>query len=89
MIENYFSASKALARLRAGISGPHIDDFAGALEKQGYAHSTAIRYLRAAAKDAPWQMWIGACWMRLSDTFNIVAALIPTMKGLAFTQAAE
>jgi site-specific recombinase XerD len=49
MIENYFSASKALARLRAGISGPHIDDFAGALEKQGYAHSTAIRYLRAAA----------------------------------------
>ncbi len=49
MIEKYFSASKALARLRAGISGPHIDDFAGALEKQGYAHSTAIRYLRAAA----------------------------------------
>ena len=49
MIEKYFSASKALARLRAGISGPHIDDFAGTLEKQGYAHSTAIRYLRAAA----------------------------------------
>jgi len=49
MIEKYFSASKALARLRAGSSGPHIDDFAGALEKQGYAHSTAIRYLRAAA----------------------------------------
>jgi site-specific recombinase XerD len=49
MIEKYFSAPKALARLRAGISGPHIDDFACALEKQGYAHSTAIRYLRAAA----------------------------------------
>ena len=49
MIEKYFSASKALARLRAGISGRHIDDFACALEKQGYAHSTAIRYLRAAA----------------------------------------
>ena len=49
MIDKYFSASKALARLRAGISGPYIDEFAGALEKQGYAHSTAIRYLRAAA----------------------------------------
>ncbi len=49
MIGKYFSASKTLARLHAGISGPHIDDFAGALEKQGYAHSTVIRYLRAAA----------------------------------------
>lgn len=49
MIEKYFSAPKTLVRLRAGISGHHIDEFAGALKKQGYAHTTAIRYLRAAA----------------------------------------
>ena len=49
MIEKYFSAPKTLRRLRAGISGPHIDGFAEALEHRGYSHATAIRYLRAAA----------------------------------------
>jgi site-specific recombinase XerD len=49
MIEKYVSAPKTLKRLRAGLSGSHIDDFADALEKQGYAHSSVIRYLRAAA----------------------------------------
>ena len=49
MIEKYFSAPKTLRRLRAGLSGPHIDGFAEALEHRGYSHATAIRYLRAAA----------------------------------------
>ena len=49
MIEKYFSAPKTLRRLRAGLSGPHIDGFAEALERGGYSHATAIRYLRAAA----------------------------------------
>jgi site-specific recombinase XerD len=49
MIEKYFSSPKTLKRLRVGISGTHIDDFARTLEKQGYAHATAIRYLRATA----------------------------------------
>jgi site-specific recombinase XerD len=49
LIEKYFSAPKTLRRLRAGLSGPHIDGFAEALEHQGYSHATAIRYLRAAA----------------------------------------
>ena len=49
MIEKYFSYPRTLRRLRAGLSGTHIDGFAGTLEKQGYAHATAIRYLRAAA----------------------------------------
>ena len=49
MIEKYVSPPKTLKRLRAGLSGSHIDDFADALEKQGYAHSSVIRYLRAAA----------------------------------------
>ena len=49
LIEKYFSAPKTLRRLRAGLSGPHIDEFAEALEHRGYSHATAIRYLRAAA----------------------------------------
>src|SRR6516225_4524193 len=49
LIENYFSAPKTLQRLRAGLSGPHIDGFAEALEHRGYSHATAIRYRRAAA----------------------------------------
>jgi hypothetical protein len=49
LIEKYFSAPKTLRRLRAGLSGPHIDGFAEALQHRGYSHATAIRYLRAAA----------------------------------------
>ena len=49
MIEKYFSAPNTLRRLRAGLSGPHIDGFAETLEHRGYSHATAIRYLRAAA----------------------------------------
>lgn len=49
MIERYFCAPKSLQRLRAGLSGPHIDGFADALEQQGYARATAVRYVRAAA----------------------------------------
>jgi len=49
MLEKYFSAPKTLARLRAGLSGPHIDAFAEALEREGYSHGAALRYLRAAA----------------------------------------
>jgi hypothetical protein len=49
LIDKYFSAPKTLRRLRAGLSGPHIDGFAEALEQGGYSPATAIRYLRAAA----------------------------------------
>ena len=49
MLEKYFSAPKTLRRLRAGISGPHIDAFADDLERKGYAHASAVRYIRAAA----------------------------------------
>src|SRR5213596_2251828 len=37
MLEKYFSAPKTLARLRAGLSGPHIDGFAETLEREGYS----------------------------------------------------
>jgi site-specific recombinase XerD len=49
MLETYFSAPKTLRRLRSGISGPYIDAFAADLERDGYAPSSAVRYIRAAA----------------------------------------
>ena len=49
MLETYFSAQKTLARLRTGLSGPHIDGFADVLEQDGYSRASAVRYLRAAA----------------------------------------
>jgi site-specific recombinase XerD len=49
MLETYFSAAKMLGHLRSGPSGPHLDGFAAALERQGYSPTTAVRYLRAAA----------------------------------------
>ena len=49
MLETYFSASKMRTHLRSGPSGPYLDGFAAALERQGYSADTAIRYLRAAA----------------------------------------
>jgi site-specific recombinase XerD len=49
MLERYFTAPKTLKRLRSGPSGPYIDDFAAALEQDGYSEFSAIRYLRVAA----------------------------------------
>ena len=49
MLETYFSTSKMLGHLRSGPSGPYLDGFAAALERQGYSPETAVRYLRAAA----------------------------------------
>jgi site-specific recombinase XerD len=49
MLETYFSAPKTLRRLRGGISGLHIDAFADDLEREGYAPSSAVRYIRAAS----------------------------------------
>jgi site-specific recombinase XerD len=49
MLETYFSASKLLMHLRSGPSGPYLDGFAAALDRQGYSTSTAVPYLRAAA----------------------------------------
>ena len=49
MLEKYFSAPKTLRRLRGGISGPYVDAFADDLNRDGYAPSSAVRYIRAAA----------------------------------------
>lgn len=47
-MERYFTARMTLRRLRFGPSGPYIDGFAAALERDGYAKAIARRYLRAA-----------------------------------------
>lgn len=49
MLETYFPTAKMLGHLRSGPSGPYLDGFAAALERQGYSPATAVRYLRAAA----------------------------------------
>ena len=49
MLDIYFSAPKMLGHLRSGPSGPYLDGFAAALDRQGYSADTAARYLRAAA----------------------------------------
>ena len=49
MLETYFPAAKMLGHLRSGPTGPYLDSFAAALERQGYSPATAVRYLRAAA----------------------------------------
>ena len=49
MLEKYFCAPKTLRRLRGGISGPHVDGFAGVLQRDQYAQASAVRYIRAAA----------------------------------------
>jgi integrase len=49
MLERYATAPKTLKRLRSGPSGPYMDGFAAALERDGYSQASAIRYLRAAA----------------------------------------
>ncbi len=50
MLEKHFSDPRTLRRLRSGLSGPYIDGFARLLAEEGYAHATAIRYIRAAAR---------------------------------------
>ena len=49
MLEKYFCAPKTLRRLRGGISGPYVDAFADDLNRDGYATTSAVRYIRAAA----------------------------------------
>ena len=49
MLDSYFVAPKTLRRLRCGIFGPYLDNFAGELERRGYSHWTAVKYLRSAA----------------------------------------
>jgi hypothetical protein len=42
--------AKLVGHLRRGPSGPYLDGFATTLERQGYSADTAVRYLRAMAR---------------------------------------
>jgi len=64
MLETYFSAAKMLGHLRSGPSGPYLDGFAAALERQGYSSVIVVRYLRAAAHVGHVMAELGA---RLAD----------------------
>jgi len=95
MLESYFCAPKTLRRLRAGLSGPYIDGFADALERDGYAHASAVCYLRAAAhfgiasciaKAACWRTWTLALWTLLAVTFHVADVLGQTVDRLATTR---
>ena len=74
MLETYFPAAKMLGHLRSGPSGPYLDGFAAALERQGYSPATAVRYLRAAAHvghvmaEHGWQAWATSIWRRSAST---------------------
>jgi site-specific recombinase XerD len=62
MLDSYFCAPKTLRRLRAGPSAPYIDGFADSLERDGYAHASAVRYLRSAAH-LGWFVYLeGGAW---------------------------
>ncbi len=49
MLDSYFVAPKTLRRLRSGIFGPYLDDFAEELKGREYSRWTAVTYLRSAA----------------------------------------
>ncbi|NDZ13876.1 integrase [Variovorax sp. WS11] len=62
MLDSYFCTPKTLRRLRAGPSAPYIDGFADSLERDGYAHASAVRYLRSAAH-LGWFVYLeGGAW---------------------------
>ena len=54
MVERYFEAPYALARLRPGPTGPFLGGFASRLREAGYARRTARGHLRAAAHLGVW-----------------------------------
>jgi site-specific recombinase XerD len=54
MLDRYYAAPAAMARLRVGPFGPHIDTFAGLLWKQGYSRLAAREKIRVVAALSRW-----------------------------------
>lgn len=54
MVENYFSRTHVIERLRRGQLGPYLDDLATALHQQGYTRKTIRRYLWACERFGRW-----------------------------------
>jgi site-specific recombinase XerD len=54
MIEQFYSRSKTIVRLRSGLFGRHIDGFAESLSKQGYSSNVIVVKIRAAGMLGRW-----------------------------------
>lgn len=67
MLKIYFTDSRALERLSSGPANPHLDGFADFLYAQGYAWTTARRYLRAAAHLGQWVDTVNISIVDLSE----------------------
>ena len=97
MLETYFSAPKTLRRLRGGISGPHIDAFADDLEREGYAPSSSVRYIRAASHLGCFVQRKGGVLKEIDLTmldslaaiFGVADALISSAERSAITPSSE
>lgn len=60
MIEQYFSRTSVITRLRHGLLGPYLDDLATALHQQGYAWDSIRHYLRACDQFGRWLVQQGS-----------------------------
>ena len=54
MIEKYFTQPKTIARLHAGLLGPHLSSIAEALDQARYSMATIRLHLRAADRFGAW-----------------------------------
>jgi site-specific recombinase XerD len=71
MISDYFRASRALERMRAGCAGPYVDGFAAALAAAGYSPHTIRGYIRAAVHVGRWADRRGMALSALDDTLLV------------------
>ncbi len=59
MLTTYFKHPFTLDKLHSGPAGPHMDDFACQLTREGYSYSTARRHLRGAGQLSIWAQTAG------------------------------
>ena len=61
MLKEYFDDPTTLTRLYSGITGPHMDEFAGLLNSQGYSWWTVRKYVRVVSHFGFWLIQNGYC----------------------------
>jgi len=54
MLEHPFARTRVINRLRRGPLGPHLDDLATSLHREGYAPSSIQLYLRTTEHFTLW-----------------------------------
>ncbi len=67
MLESYFAAERTLTKLRSGVTGPFIDEFAKALRESGYARQTGRVYLREVRHLGAWMELEGVALASLDE----------------------